>query len=235
MKHACKQLKRLALYAAGSGLTIAALLTIAAVTPRKWGTLPPSEDCRFTVYISGDWMHTNLIVPTQTPVFDWNERLNLSQSRAPQPYAYLQMGWGDRIFYIETPAWDQISITSALRSLLLQNPAAMFVRGHPTLPQIPHETMKCVRLGQTDFRALMNFLDGSFEQDAQGNLISLKGTEFGQGKFFAATGKYSMFRTCNSWTADGLRAAYVNTPVWGGLASAVMHQIRNGCPCELPQ
>lgn len=232
MKHIGKRLKHMALYATGGGVTIAALLTIAAITPRKWGNLPPSEDCRFTVYIAGDWMHTNFIVPAQTPIFDWNQRLNLSQPSASPPYAYLQMGWGDRIFYIETPAWDQVNLASALRSVLRQNSAAMFVKGHSTVPQIPNETLKCVRLGQTDFLALMNFLDRSFEQTAQGDRILLKGTELSQGKFFAATGKYSLLRTCNSWTADGLRAANVNTPVWGGLAAPVMRQIRNGCACE---
>lgn len=225
-------LKRGAIYTTGTILATVALLTIAALTPRQWGKLPVREDCRYTVYVSGDAMHTNLIIPVKNEIFDWHQHLNLQQigARPAHRYGYLQFGWGDRIFYVETPSWDQLSIRSALRALFLQNPAAMFMKGHVDVPKFPNEELKCVRLGAADYLALMQFVEASFQRDAQGRTLLLKGEA--EAGFYAATGKYSLLRTCNSWVADGLRTAHVNTPVWGGLAPAVMRQVKNGCDCQ---
>ncbi len=226
--------KLVGLYLGGGILTIAVLLAIAALTPRKWNTASPSGNCEFPVYVSGGVMHTNLIVPVKTPVFDWGKHLNLEEigHKPASNYRYLQFGWGDRIFYMETPSWEQMSLTSALRALFLQNPSAMFVKGHHTVPRYPSEELKCIRLGKTDYLSLMKFVDASFQTDARGQKLRLGNGQDGESGFYAAHGSYSMFKTCNSWTAGALRAANVNTPLWGGLAPAVMKQIRNGCACQ---
>lgn len=233
MKHSfsLKRLLRAAGYLTCGGLATAAVLTIAAVTPRQW-QIPKSQDCKFKVYVSGGPMHTNLFVPVQNEAFDWRKALNLQQGNHSTPYRYLQFGWGDRIFYTETLSWDQVSIPSALRALFLQNLSAVFVKGHPAIPQYPNEQTKCVTLNQSDYLKLMAFIQATFEKDQRGSILPLGKGQDGESEFYAATGHYSMLKTCNSWTADALRAANVNTPVWGGLAPAVMHQIRNGCECD---
>lgn len=227
-------LRRVGLYFFGSLLTIIFLLAIAALTPRKWGTLPPSGNCDLKVFVSGDMMHTNLIVPVKTVVFDWHKYLDLEEvgDRTPDNYRYLQFGWGDRIFYMETPSWAEMSIPSAVRALVLQNPSAIFVKGHETIPRYPGEELKCISLGHADYLALMQYINASFQGDRRGRKLRLGSGQDGESGFYAAKGKYSMLKTCNSWTADALRSANVNTPVWGGLAPAVMFHLRNGCSCK---
>jgi uncharacterized protein (TIGR02117 family) len=133
---------------------------------------------------------------------------------------------------METPSWQQLNVTSALRALFLQNPSAMFVKGHTTVPHYPAERLKCVNMGQEDYLALMKFIEDSFQSGQQGKKLRLGNGQDRESGFYAANGRYSMLKTCNSWTANGLRAANVNTPVWGGLAPAVMDHIRNGCECQ---
>lgn len=230
-----KFVKRLAAVTLLGGSGLGALLAIAALTPRQWGTLPTSGDCRYTVYVSGGAMHTNLIVPVRNEMFDWGKSLELQTlGKNAAQFQYLQFGWGDRIFYVETPSWDQVKPTSALRALVLQNPAAMFVKGHSTVPRYPAEELKCVRLGQADYLALMQYIRGSFQQDSQGNFQRIGTGQDGESGFYAAIGSYSMLRTCNTWTADALRSANVNTPLWSALSPAVMRHTGNGCPCEVP-
>jgi uncharacterized protein (TIGR02117 family) len=227
-------LRRVGLYVSGSILTVLVVLAIAAITPRKWGSLPPQGDCGLKIYVSGDVMHTNLIVPVSSTAFDWRKHLDLDNvgNRSARDYRYLQFGWGDRIFYMETPSWAEMNYVSALRALLLQNPSAIFVKGHPTVPHYPSEKLKCLSLSHSDYLALMKYIEASFQADAQGEKLRLGSGQDGESGFYAANGKYSMFRTCNSWTADALRAANVNTPLWGGLAPAVMFHLRDDCQCD---
>ena len=230
-------MRRIGFYGLCMGLGSVALLTIAALTPRHWHTSPQQADCQFRVYVSGDQMHTNLFVPVRTDAFDWNQHLNLATigkstiGKAPADYRYLQFGWGDRIFYVETPSWDQVSLSSAVRSLVLQNPAALFVKGHTAVPHYPNETLKCVSLSEANYIKLMHFLEASFQTDPQGKIQRISSGQDGDSNFYEANGRYSMLRTCNSWTADGLRAADVNTPIWGALAPAVLHQLKETCGC----
>jgi uncharacterized protein (TIGR02117 family) len=227
-------LRKVGIYLSCGISVMLVLLAIAALTPRKWGALPPSGDCNYKIYVSGGAMHTNLIIPVRNSIFDWSQHLNLEDigGKPSEKYRYLQFGWGDRIFYMETPSWQQISFTSALRALFLQNSSAMFVKGHTTVPRYPAERLKCVNMGQEDYLALMKFIEDSFQASQQGKKLRLGSGQDRESGFYAANGRYSMLKTCNSWTANGLRAANVNTPIWGGLAPAVMEHIRNGCECR---
>ncbi|MBD2022500.1 DUF2459 domain-containing protein [Leptolyngbya sp. FACHB-36] len=230
------QLRAVLKWVAGGVLAIGAVLTIAALTPRQWGSLPRSGNCEHVIYVSSDGFHVNLFVPVRTAAFDWSQRLNLNElrDRAPQsPYRYLQFGWGDRAFYMNTPSWDRVQPTDALRALFApSNASALLVKGHTDIPHYPNEELNCIRLGQRDYQALMTFIAGSFQVGDQGP-IRLGSDREGTSSFYAAHGHYSVLRTCNSWTAEGLRAAQVNTPVWDGLATVVMRQVRNGCSCKI--
>lgn len=227
--------RRMGWVLAGGLLLVGGVLTIAALMPRKWGSSATVTDCRFRIYVSGGAMHTNLFVPVETPVFDWRPHLDLNQvGKSPAAdYRYLQFGWGDRIFYTETPSWDQMNYGSALRALFAPgNTSALMLKGHATVPRYPQETLKGVCLQEADYLALMQFLQGAFETDDRGKPIRLGAGQDGDSSFYAAHGYYSVLRTCNSWTAEALRAANVNTPVWGGLAPAVMYHLKDDCDCE---
>jgi uncharacterized protein (TIGR02117 family) len=230
-------LRRIVLYGSGGLLTVVVLLAITALIPRRWH-IPPSQDCRFTVYVSGGAMHTNLIVPVSTSVFDWRTDLDLEPigSTNAATYRYLQFGWGDRIWYMQTPSWDRVNYLDIFRVLLFPgNTTALLVKGHATVPRYVGEELKCLRLNQADYLALMGFIQQSFQLNAQGEKQRLGDSQDGESGFYAATGYYSALRTCNSWTAEALQAANVNTPLWSGLASPVMAQLRNGCACSVDE
>jgi len=235
MKWQC--LKRVAFSLAGTMTGMIVLLAIASFTPRKWGNLPPSGDCEFTLYVSGGVMHTDLFVPVQNSAFEWNQVLNLKEL-SQQPGTndrYLQFSWGDRIFFMETPSWDQMNWGSALRSLFYwNNSAAMLIKGHRTLPQYPDTENRCIRLGREDYRAIMQFITNSLERNAQGQPHHLGYGQDRESSFYAATGRYSIVNTCNSWTAEALRSGNINTPLWGGIAPSILYHLRNGCSCVMP-
>ncbi|PZV18027.1 MAG: hypothetical protein DCF22_02580 [Leptolyngbya sp.] len=230
----CKDILRKGLVYVGAGaLTGGVALAIAVLTPRKW-SFDQREPCEFTVYLSSDGFHTNLFVPIKTAVYDWTRRTSGLASEFSARDRAVQFGWGDRRFYMETPAWDQVNPLEALRALFFwQNSTAMFVKGHTTLPHSPSEDLRCVRLGKTDYLAMMTFIDRSFQLDPQGQKQRLGSGQDQQSSFYAATGYYSLLNTCNSWTAKALQTANVNTPLWGGLAQPIMMHLRNGCPCDV--
>ncbi|KAM3115940.1 TIGR02117 family protein [Phormidesmis sp. 146-33] len=217
----------------GSVFVVASLLAIGYFTPRKWNA-SQTCDSPYRIYVEGDQMHVNLILPVRNQTNDWNQFLPIQKigRDSQENYRYLKFGWGDRDFYMNTPNWSEVRITNVLRALFMPgNPTAMYVQGFTDLPQEKGVEIKCVGVSQQDYSQMVDFIQNSFERDANGAPIRIQDGGNETSGFYEGTGHYSALKTCNTWAANGLRAANINTPLWSGLASSVMRQIQ-GCECD---
>jgi len=68
---------------------------------------------------------------------------------------------------------------------------------------------------------LVGHIADTFERDATGKIIRLGRGLYGDSRFFAANGKFHLFRTCNVWTGQALAIAGCQTDA-GITASSVM-------------
>ncbi len=206
-------------------------LTIGYLTPRQWGQVP-SKSCALTIYVEGDNFHTHLIVPVKNYEFEEINQLNLggTDHQENNDYRFLSFGWGDRVFYLNTPTIKDVRVLTTLRALLLPTDTVVHVQGHSTLPQTrAGYRVKSLRVSHQGYLNLRKFLISSLARDSEGKPILIQQSHRYRGSFYAAKGSYSIFQTCNDWTALGLRAAEVNTPIWSGLAGAVFMHLRAGC------
>ncbi|MBD1823195.1 DUF2459 domain-containing protein [Cyanobacteria bacterium FACHB-DQ100] len=210
-------------------LLLAAGLTIGYFTPRRWTPSANCEDQPYRIFVEGDAMHVNLLMQVDNGVYDWRQFLNLKQigSDTNENYRYLKMGWGDRIWYTEVPDWSQMNVLDIGRVLFKPgNASVMYVQGYATRP----EGTRCVGLDREQYLSFVRFIENSFARDAQNKLIYIKPGAATTDGFYAALGDYSALRTCNTWSAEALDAASINTPLWSALAPAVMQQIP-ACDC----
>lgn len=210
-----------------AGLSIA-LLSIGSLTPRKWGDRS-KENCHFEVCIRDTGIHADIVVPIKNKIFDWRNELYLNEIGRDKltNYNYLSFGWGDRDFYMQTPTWQDFNIVTALRALFLPTPSVMYVQSDRVIPS--NIRIKCVKVSRTDYLQLMEFIKDTFQVDTKGRKIRIGNGHRPNAGFYAAKGSYSILRNCNSWAAEGLRAADINTPLWDGLSVAIMWHLRSGC------
>lgn len=207
------------------------MLTIGYLTPRQWW-IPAQMDCEIEIQVTSNGFHTNLIVPVATESFDWRSQLSLADigDGSITEYRYLGFGWGDRDFYMQTPTLADLKVATVLRAMFWSAGSVLHIQGYCAAPiSSPGFTVKTMRLSSTQYLALMQFLQRSFQRNPQEQVQLLKRGYRANSSFYQAIGNYSLIRTCNTWTADGLRSAQVNTPLWSGLAPAVMLHLRNGC------
>jgi uncharacterized protein (TIGR02117 family) len=209
-------------------VTIATLLIMGYFTPRKWVNTPKT-DCHYPVCLANVGVHTNIIVPIRNPIFDWQQRLGLRELKGERAnsFRYLSFGWGDRLFYMQTPTPADFKLTNALDALLTPGPAVMYVEGYAQLPQ--GVELKCVKVDRRDYLNLMAFIQASFQTDPQQRAMRAGDGYNANASFYEAHGRYSVLRTCNTWTAESLRAADFNTPLWDATSAAVMHHFSSPC------
>ncbi len=211
-------------------LCLAILLTIGYLTPKKWGNYSQT-DCAIPIYIANQGIHTEIIVPVENEYFNWNQYLRLSEigRDANSEYKYLSFGWGDRAFMLETPTSATINPVTAFNALFLPTPSTVQVQGYLVFPR--NKETKCVKISGANYLKIVNFIKSSFQLDAGGNKNKIGYGYHNSDSFYEANGSYSILRSCNDWTAEALRKADVNTPLWSTLSSAILFHLNSGCEC----
>jgi uncharacterized protein (TIGR02117 family) len=205
------------------------LLITAAFIPRKLSN-HLKDDCNVQICVSNTGIHSNIIVPTINKAYDWSNYLPLADvgMDTAKDYKYLSFGWGDRAFYMSTPSLAELQLSTTFNALFLPTSSTMYVKGYQSIPN--NLEVKCIKINQDDYLQLVKHIQGTFEVDTQGKIIRIGNGHTDNAGFYAAIGNYSILRNCNSWTAEGLRKADVNTPLWDGLSAAIMWHLRSaGC------
>lgn len=117
---------------------------------------------------------------------------------------WFELGWGDRGFYYEAGGLGDVTIPLAAKALLLPTDSVMHVATGQGDPEWVFHQSTFVRLGldADALAALVRALEaGSAGADALGPGL------YGDSLFYAGQGRYHLFRTCNDWIANALRAA----------------------------
>src|SRR5262249_9611928 len=158
------------------------------------------EEPRYIYIVRHDW-HTGLVVKYD----DIDPRLWPEKDDFPDAL-YLEVGWGDRDFYQAARPGLGLLLQAALKS-----PASvLFVIGLPTTVTryFPYADILESPLSRRGLQELVSFSHATYKRDPMGRMIRLgPGHNHQHSLFYLAEGDYSLFNTCNSWTARALQAA----------------------------
>lgn len=199
------------------GVVIAVLIVLYLLATLGLSVIPrtgnPGQTGDIPVFLYSNGVHTDLVVPMNLGSVRWGERLGLPEDVA-RANPWLAFGWGNRAFYLNTPEWRDLTVGTAFRALFGLSPSAM----HLTVWPIPPSGSRCRKglIPHTRYLELVSWLESSLRHDKQGRALPIP-TPPGYGSdsyFFEATGRYSLFNTCNSWANRGLGVAGLPGAVW---------------------
>jgi uncharacterized protein (TIGR02117 family) len=212
---------------AKSFLILILSLILGSLLPRRLGDR--AQPCDYKVCVSNLGIHSDIIVPVQNQLFDWRKYLSLKDiGKTDNPdYRYLAFGWGEQDFYMNSPSRIDLKISGAFKALFWPNAAVMRVEGYQKLPK--HLDIKCFGVSKTGYLNLVNFIQDTFKTDGQNRKNRLGYGISPNVSYFAANGIYSLVRNCNSWTAEGLDIAGVNTPIFPSYSGAIMWHLHDNC------
>jgi uncharacterized protein (TIGR02117 family) len=167
------------------------------------------------IYIRTNGVHTDIVVPVHHELFDWSKEIKVTHTQASDTnFSHLALGWGDKGFYLETPTWADLKVSTALKAATgLSNTAI-----HATYLEKVKEDLSCKRIeiSRKQYQRLIMFITSSFQKDKEGHFMHIK-TNANYGKtdaFYEANGSYSLFHTCNTWANNGLKACGQKCCFW---------------------
>ncbi|MGZ5210791.1 MAG: TIGR02117 family protein [Kaistella sp.] len=176
---------------------------------------PVSQPENVVVYILTNGVHTDLVVPVKSPEIDWSKEILFENTLSKRTdFKYLSIGWGDKGFYLDTPTWAELKVSTAVKAAFWMSESAMHCTFYDTMTE--GEDCKKLTLTREQYLDLIRFIRGKFDRDENGKPILIK-TDAVYGKndaFYDAKGSYSFLDTCNTWSNNGLKAAGQKAALW---------------------
>lgn len=217
-----KLLRKVGRVAAIAGGAILAMLLLYVAAGSIGGAIPsnrawPPPGRGIEVWVETNGIHTGIVVPKVAAGVDWRPLLPPGDVADPRygGYPYAAIGWGERTFYLETPTWADVRVTTVLAAALGSRRTLMHVE-HLPRPREGADVRRLV-LRPEEYRRLAATIRASFAERP-----THERGYAGYDVFYEARGRYSAIRTCNAWTGDVLRAAGVRVGWWTPFPWSVM-------------
>ena len=162
---------------------------------------------KIEIYILSNGVHTDIVVPVKNDTFDWSKQIQFEHTIAKDSTVkYLAIGWGDRGFYLETPTWADLKVSTALKATTGLSSSALHTTFYKTMKEDSY--CKKIQISTLEYEKLVVFINDSFETKYGENIKIDTDAVYGKNDiFYEAKGSYSLFYTCNSWANQALKAA----------------------------
>ncbi len=196
------------------GYVAAGLIGGAIPTNANWHA--PSQGIEIFVETNG--IHTGLIVPKVAAGVDWRGIARPSDIADPRYAArsHLAIGWGERAFYLGTPTWADIKLSTTLHAATGSDDTLVHIEH--VAPPTPNADQRVIILRPAEYRRLATFVRASLNGARPAH-------RYGYGRhdaFYVGRGRYDAVRTCNAWTGRALRNAGVRVGWWTPFSNSVM-------------
>ena len=165
------------------------------------------------IYLTSNAVHADIIVPISTPTVDWRTEFSPAAFAGGAGNAtHMALGWGDKGFFIETPTWSDLKVSTAANALLIPSDCCLHVSY--TRVGLLGTDAHSVMISNDQYERLTKFIEQSFKTDELGQRIQIQNAAYGYNDaFFAAKGNYHALNTCNSWVGRALKTAGVRVPL----------------------
>jgi uncharacterized protein (TIGR02117 family) len=180
------------------------------------GLIPVNNDFRpaangTQVFLISNPVHADIVVPIRTDIIDWGEHFPPECFTADTNAAtHVAIGWGDKGFFIHTPTWADLRVSTATKALFW--PSATCLHVSMTNAAYLGGDTRSVTLSDDQYQRLVDYILASFQRDTRGDTIQVADVSYGANDaFFEAHGTYHCVNTCNCWVGRALQAAGVRT------------------------
>lgn len=177
------------------------------------------------IWVFASTAHSDLILPLRHPVHDWTEDFPPTDVELPGACytTHIVIGWGNRGFYLDVRDWANLTAAAAFGALLYLDTAVIHVEHMWGGIPLTNDEQRGVVISGAQYRRLVEFVRASLVRDRHGRTrkIAVPGYR-NDDAFYAATGRYGLFYTCNTWTNQALRHAGVPTSLWAVFPNSLL-------------
>lgn len=173
-----------------------------------------SQNEEVAIFIKTNGVHTDIVVPVKNTIKDWSTDIQFQHTQSKDSLmSYIGMGWGDKGFYLDTPTWSDLKVSTALKAASGFNTTAMHTTFYKEV--IESESCRKILISKGNYQKLVDYISNSFERDFDQKVAWITGHSYAKNDaFYNAKGSYSLFKTCNTWANSALKEANQKAAFW---------------------
>jgi uncharacterized protein (TIGR02117 family) len=177
------------------------------------------------IFVAGDGLHSEIIVPVQNEVTNWETSFNKSDFDSSSKHKqWICIGFSEENFYKTNRRWDDMNYLSAFAQLCGFGKSIIHVSYENEYP-FNRNFIRKIHIGTEQYARLTDFIKGSFVQN-NGELLtplSVSGN-YKKEVIYEAQKEFSFFHTCNTWTNNALKSIGFKTGRWTALEGGIREQ-----------
>jgi uncharacterized protein (TIGR02117 family) len=199
------------------GLTMFAAW-IGSAIPRNGDWQEPADGIELMLESNG--FHTGIVMPVVTPIKDWRETFASAAAITPNgAVTHIAVGWGEEDVFLHTPAWSDLD--PAVVARIATTGGTGLVRVSPYVRPAPSEWHRPFRVSPEQYARLVKVVERALAPPAADGTRMVLHDTYSTDDYYPASGRYTMWRTCNQWTSNTLAEAGVKTGWWTPFAGGV--------------
>ncbi|MBE8722781.1 TIGR02117 family protein [Sphingobacterium pedocola] len=180
-----------------------------------------------TIYLLSNDVHTDLVFPVQNDLMNWSSIFPFDKTRGKDTaQQWVSIGWGDKGFYLKTPEWKDLKVSTALIAVSGLGETAL----HVTYYKDMTESSLCYKIAidSNQYKLLVNYVLASLDSDSENNAVYIETTaQYNQDDaFYEAKGAYNLLFSCNTWTNNALKRAGLPSGVWTVFDKGILRHYR---------
>jgi len=175
------------------------------------------------IFVMSNGVHTDVVLPVRHEKMDWSSVFPFENTIGKNSNRqYVGIGWGDKGFYLNTPKWEDLKLSTAMVAILGLGETALHVTYYKRVQE--DELCYKVMISQQQYKMIGDYILGSLNTDLAGKPVCIETTaQYGQDDaFYEAEGAYSLFFSCNTWTNKMLKKAGLPSGVWTVLDKGIL-------------
>ncbi len=176
------------------------------------------------VYIAGDGMHSEVIVPVKEEPVNWETVVNRADFKTATTEEWICFGFAEKNFYQQNKRWDNMNYLTSFKSLCGFGQGVMHVSFEKEYP-FNRKFIRKVFLSSEQYIQLSNHIKNSFAQSNGQMLSPIAPSNSKEGEMlYEADREFSFFHTCNTWTNNALKVIGYRTGKWTALEGGIREQ-----------
>jgi len=186
-----------------------------------------AQDKSYPIYISTNGLHASFTLPVKVAETDWRSYFPVKHfPGVDSNFQYISFGWGDRDFYLNTPTWDDLSISTTSRALFWPTRSIVQVTYWKDY-QCDDADCRKLYLSRSQIDALKEYIKHTIQGGEQPSLKPISNSGYTRyDRFYEANGKYSCLNTCNNWLNRGLKKMGFKTSMWSPLDWGIFYYLK---------
>jgi uncharacterized protein (TIGR02117 family) len=162
-----------------------------------WECTGPNDECKSAYIVRDTWHAAIVLGRNNIPPNKLPELVHLPETEM------IEFSWGDQDYFPDPDA----GFFSALRAAFRSRGSVIHLVGFSGSVEryYPGALITELRLTSEAFARLLDFISATVARPSPTQLAEARPGLYANSRFYAATGTFSILRTCNTWVAEALR------------------------------